>query len=336
MINIAINGFGRIGRMVFRAGWNDKKLNFVAINDLTDTRTLAHLLQYDSVHGLFPGKVSFDAKHLIIGKKKLMVLAEKDPSKLPWKQLKIDVVVESTGRFTKPQDAKVHLKTGARKVLLSAPAKCDGKVCPSDLMTMIVRVNDPKYNPTVHHIISNASCTSNCVAPILKVVQDHIGIKRCSFTTVHAYTADQNIVDGPHKDLRRARAAAQNIVPTTSGADIAVVEAIPSLRGRLHGFAMRVPVVDGSITDFTIETEKDVTVEQINRLFLREAQGKYKGIIEYSEEDLVSSDIIHNSHSAIFDAKLTNVIGKRILKLVAWYDNEWGYSSRVVEGIKIL
>ncbi len=336
MINIAINGFGRIGRMVFRAGWKDPQLNFVAVNDLTDTRTLAHLLQYDSVHGPFPEKVKYDAHHLIIGKKRLKVLAQKDPSKLPWKQLKVNIVVESTGRFTKPQDAAIHLKNGARKVLLSAPAKCDEKICSRDLMTLIMGVNDTKYNSKIHHIVSNASCTSNCVAPILKVVQDHIGIKRCSFTTVHAYTAGQNIVDGPHKDLRRARAAAQNIVPTSSGADSAVVEAIPALRGKLHGFALRVPVVDGSITDFTIETEKEVTVEQVNKLFWRETQGKYKGIIEYSEEDLVSNDIIHNSHSAIFDAKLTNVIDKKILKLVAWYDNEWGYSCRVVDVVKLL
>ena len=321
VINVAINGFGRIGRMVLRAGWNDPKVNFIAVNDLTDTKTLAHLLQYDSVHGRFEEQVTFDQENIIIGKKKVRVLAEKDPTKLPWKKLKIDVVVESTGRFTKPLDAALHVMGGARKVLVSAPCKCDDNVCPIDTTTLVYGVNEKTYDRKKHHVVSNASCTTNCVAPILKVLQDNIGIKRCFFTTVHAYTADQNIVDGPHKDLRRARTAGLNIVPTSSGADIATIEAIPALRGRIRGFALRVPVADGSITDFTIEMEKDVTPEEINALFKREARGKYKNIIEYSSGDLVSSDIIHNPHSAIFDSKLTKVVDKRVLKIVAWYDN---------------
>jgi len=334
MINVAINGFGRIGRMVFRASWSDKKINVVAVNDLTDTKTLAHLLKYDSVHRPFEENVTYDDGHLVVGKRKIKVLAEKDPTKLPWKQLKVDVVIESTGRFTKPQDAALHLTAGAKKVIISAPCKCEDNVCPTDTTTLVYGVNHQTYNKKVHHVVSNASCTTNCVAPILKVIQDAIGIRRCFFTTVHAYTADQNIVDGPHKDLRRARAAGLNIVPTSSGADIATIEAIPALKGKIRGFALRVPVADGSITDFTIETEKDVTPEQINALFKKEAQGKFKGLIEYSEGELVSSDIVHNSYSAVFDSKLTKVVDHRILKIVAWYDNEWGYSCRVVDMIK--
>lgn len=336
MIRVAINGFGRIGRMVLRAGWDDKKIQFVAVNDLTDTKTLAHLLQYDSIHGPFPAKVGYENSHLVLGKKKIKVLAERDPTRLPWKQLKIDVVVESTGRFTKPQDAALHLTAGARKVLLSAPCKCEENVCPVDTTTLVYGVNEKTYNRKKHHVISNASCTTNCVAPVLKVIHDHVGIKRSFFTTVHAYTADQNIVDGPHKDFRRARAAGLNIVPTSSGADIATIDAIPALRGKIRGFALRVPVADGSITDFTIETEKDVTPEQINKLFKKESLNKYRGIIEYSDGELVSSDIIHNPHSAIFDSKLTKVVDRRILKIVAWYDNEWGYASRVVDMIKVV
>ncbi|HIH13507.1 MAG: glyceraldehyde 3-phosphate dehydrogenase [archaeon GW2011_AR9] len=333
-INVAINGFGRIGRMFYRAAYKDPQINIVAVNDLTDNKTLAHLLKYDSIHNRFEENVSFTDSSLVVGKKLLKVFAEKDPSKLPWKQLKVDVVVESTGRFTKPQDAAIHLTAGARKVVISAPCKCEDNVCPIDTVTLVWGVNEKLYNKKQHHVISNASCTTNCVAPVLKVILDSVGIKRCFFTTVHAYTADQNIVDGPHKDLRRSRAAALNIVPTSSGADIATIEAIPSLKGKLRGFAMRVPVPDGSITDFTIETEKDVTPEQVNKLLQKEANGKFKGIIQYSEDELVSSDIIHNPHSAIIDSKLTNVVDRRVLKIVAWYDNEWGYSNRLVDVVK--
>ncbi|HLD40161.1 MAG TPA: type I glyceraldehyde-3-phosphate dehydrogenase [Candidatus Nanoarchaeia archaeon] len=334
-INVAINGFGRIGRMVLRAAWADKKINIVAVNDLTDNKTLAHLLKYDSVHGVFPENVSYNDTHLLVGKKKIQVLAEKEPAKLPWKKLKIDVVVESTGRFTDPYKAAAHLEAGARKVLISAPCKCEAeKVCPTNTATLVMGVNDHTYDKKKHHVISNASCTTNCVAPVLKVIQDNIGIKRCFFTTVHAYTSSQKMVDGPDKNLRRARAAGINIIPTSTGADIAAVEAIPELRGKVRGLAFRVPVPDGSVTDFTIETMRDVLPEEINTLFRKAAAGKLKGILQYSEDELVSTDIIHNAHSAIYDSKLTAVVSGKFLKVVAWYDNEWGYSSRVVDMIK--
>lgn len=334
-INVAINGFGRIGRMVFRAAQGDRKINIVAVNDLTDNKTLAHLLKYDSVHGVLPENISYNDKYLLVGKKKILVLAEKEPANLPWKKLKIDVVVESTGRFTDPYKAAAHLDAGAKKVLISAPCKCEAeKVCPLNTATLVMGVNDHKYNKKIHHVISNASCTTNCVAPVLKVVQDSIGIKRCFFTTVHAYTSSQKTVDGPDKNLRRARAAGINIIPTSTGADVAAVEAIPELQGKVRGLAFRVPVPDGSVTDFTIETMRDVIPEEVNALFRKAAAGKLKGILQYSEDELVSTDIIHNSHSAIFDAKLTNVVNGKFLKVVAWYDNEWGYSSRMVDMIK--
>ncbi len=336
-INVAINGFGRIGRMVFRAAWGDKKINIVAVNDLTDNKTLAHLLKYDSVHGLFHEEVKPSDGYLTVGKKKIKVLAEQDPSKLPWGKLNVDVVVESTGRFTDPYKAAVHLKAGAKRVLISAPCKCEAeKVCPVNTATLVMGVNEHTYNKKKHKIISNASCTTNCVAPVLKVVQDHIGIKRCFFTTVHAYTSSQKMVDGPDKNLRRARAAGINIIPTSTGADVAAVEAIPELQGKVRGLAFRVPVPDGSVTDFTIETMREVLPDEVNTLFRKAAAGKLKGILQYSEDELVSTDIIHNSHSAIFDAKLTNVVNGKFLKIVAWYDNEWGYSCRVVDMIKTI
>jgi len=337
VINVAINGFGRIGRMVFRAAMNDKLLNIVAVNDLTDNKTLAHLLKHDSVHGKLDVDVSASNNTLHVGKKKIKVFSEKDPANLPWHQLKIDVVVESTGFFRDPVKAAVHLKAGAKKVLISAPCKCEsGQLCPANTTTIVLGVNDKSYNKKKHQIISNASCTTNCVAPIMKVLEGNIGVKRCFFSTIHAYTADQKIVDGPHKDLRRARAAAINMIPTSTGADVATVEAIPSLAGKIRGSAIRVPVVNGSITDFTIEMKKDVTVESINKLFQKQAAGKMKGIIEYSEDELVSSDIIGNPHSSIFDSKLTKVVDGKFLKIVSWYDNEWGYSKRMVDLIKII
>lgn len=337
MINVAINGFGRIGRMVFRAGYKDRRINLVVVNDLTDNKTLAHLLKYDSVHGILPEEVGFTDSMLVVGRKKINVLAEKDPAKLPWKKFKIDVVVESTGFFTDPYRAAAHLEAGAKKVLISAPCKCEAdKVCPTNTATLVLGVNEKIFDKKKHQIISNASCTTNCVAPILKVVEDHVGIKRCYFTTIHAYTATQRTVDGPFKDLRRARAAAVNIIPTSTGADEAAVEAIPELSGKVRGLAFRVPVLDGSVTDFTIETEKIVTPEEINNLFKKHSQGKMKGIIEYSDGELVSTDIIHNPHSAVFDSKLTKVVDGKILKIIAWYDNEWGYSSRMVEMIKFI
>ena len=336
VINVAINGFGRIGRMILRAGWGDKNINFVAINDLTGNKTLAHLLKYDSVHGVFPGQVGFTKDSLVIGKKKIKVLEEKDPAQLPWRELKIDVVVESTGRFRKPHDAALHLTAGAKKVLLSATYKCGDKSCPSDTATIVYGVNSKDYKKKLHHVISNASCTTNNVAPTLKVIQDKIGIKRCSFNTIHGYTSSQKLVDAPHKDLRRARAAAINIIPTNTSADVATVQTIPSLKGRIRGFAFRVPLVNGSITEYTIETDKNTTIDEVNKIMKKSAMGRMKGIIEYSEGELVSSDIIGNSHSAIFDSKLTTVIDKKFLHIATWYDNEWGYSCRMVDMIKLI
>ena len=323
--------------MVFRAGYNDKNIHFVAINDLSDTKTLAHLLKYDSVHGIMQEDIGANDGTMFVGNKKFPILQEKDPEKLPWGKLKVDVVVESTGVFTDPYKAVVHLRAGAKRVLISAPYKCeDNQKCPSNATTLVLGVNEKTYNSKAHKIVSNGSCTTNCVTPILRVVQDHIGIRRCSFTTIHAYTANQKIVDGPAKDLRRARAAAINLIPTSTGADTAAVETIPDLKGKVRGLAFRVPVINGSVTDFTIETERDVTEEEVNNIFKKASAGKMKGIIEYSEEELVSTDIIRNPYSAVFDSKLTNVIDKRILKLVAWYDNEWGYSKRVIDMVKYI
>jgi glyceraldehyde 3-phosphate dehydrogenase len=333
MINVAINGFGRIGRMVLRAGWNDKKINFVAINDLTDTKMLAYLLKHDSTQGKFDKSISANKKELIIGNKKVQILNERDPNKLPWKKLKIDVVIESTGFFTTPDKARAHVKAGAKKVLISAPCKCD-QVCPVDTKTLVYGVNHKDYNKKKHQVLSNASCTTNCVAPILKIINDQFGIKECFFSTIHAYTATQKLVDGPDKSLRKSRAAAINIIPSTTGADIATVKAIPELENKIKGIAYRVPVVDGSVTDFNIITEKDVTIEKVNSLFKKMAQSKFKGIVEYSEEELVSTDIIGNTHSSIFDSKMTYVLGKRNLKILSWYDNEWGYSCRMIDMIK--
>ncbi len=336
MINVAINGFGRIGRMVLRAGWG-KNINFGAINDLTDAKTLAHLLKYDSIQGMFPGEVGYTEKAIVINGKKIPVFAEKDPARLPLRKMNIDIVVESTGKFRKPEELAAHFSAGAKKVLLSAPYKCES-ICPSNTITLVMGVNENSYNRKKHKIISNASCTTNCVAPLLKLIQENIGIKHCFFTTIHAYTADQLLVDGPHKDLRRGRAAALNIVPTSTGADISTAEVIPKLQGKVKGFAFRVPVANGSITDFSIQTERDITAEEANRIVKKAAEGKMKGIIEYSEQELVSSDIIGNPNSCIFDSKLTEVAnGKgRNLKLVAWYDNEWGYSCRMIDLIKII
>jgi glyceraldehyde 3-phosphate dehydrogenase len=335
-INVAINGFGRIGRMVLRAGWGDRNINFVAINDLTDTKTLAHLLKYDSVHGKFNQEIGFTDDSISLGRKKMKVFSEKDPTQLPWRTLKVDVVIESTGRFRDPTEAGHHLTAGAKKVIVSATLKPkDGKNY-HDATTIVKGVNSKSYSKRSQHIISNASCTTNNVAPILKVIHSKIGIKRCSFNTIHGYTSSQHIVDLPHKDLRRARAAAVNIIPTDTSADKAAVEAIPELKGKVRGFAFRVPIVNGSITEFTIETNKIVTKEGVNNIMKKASLGSMKGVIEYSETELVSSDIIGNSHSAIFDSKLTTVIDDKFIHIAAWYDNEWGYSCRIVDMIKLV
>ncbi len=328
MINVAINGFGRIGRLVLRAGIKDKSINWVCVNDITDAKTLEHLFKYDSVHGKYNGKVEHTDDSLVIDGRKVKVLSILDPQKLPWRDLGIDVVVESTGKFTDREGAEQHLKAGARKVLISAPAK-------NPDITIVMGVNEKMYDKSRHHIISNASCTTNCLAPIVKILHDNFGIKRGFMTTIHAYTADQKLVDAPHKDLRRARSAAVSVIPTTTGAAKAVAEVIPELKGRLDGIAFRVPVATGSVTDFVCELEKSTTKEEINKIF-NDAAKSLKGILEYTNEPLVSVDVITDPNSAIFDSGLTNVIGGNFIKVVAWYDNEWGFSKRMVDVVKLI
>ncbi|HEX7446474.1 MAG TPA: type I glyceraldehyde-3-phosphate dehydrogenase [Pirellulales bacterium] len=332
-IRVAINGFGRIGRLVFRNLMaRSKEFEVVAINDLTDTKTLATLLKYDSTHRRYPGTVSYEDGYMIVDGKKVRSLAERDPTKLPWGEMKVDVVVESTGIFTgraaggKP-GYDTHLQAGAKRVVLSAPAK-DG----ADL-TCVLGVNDDKLSPQ-HKCISNASCTTNCLAPLAKVLNDTFGIEKGLMTTTHAYTNDQNVQDLPHKDLYRARAAGQNIIPTSTGAAKAVGLVIPELAGKLTGIAMRVPVPTGSVVDLTALMKRNVTAEEVNQAVKSAAEGKLKGILEYTEDPIVSSDIIGDSHSSIFAADFTQVIGGNLLKVVSWYDNEWGYSCRTVDLIE--
>lgn len=328
MINVAINGFGRIGRLVLRAGIKEKNINWVCVNDVTDAKTLAHLFEFDSVHGRYDGKVDCTNDSLIIDGKKIKVLSVLDPQKLPWKELKIDVVVESTGKFTDKEEAQQHLNAGAKKVLISAPAK-------NPDITIVMGVNEKMYDKKKHNIISNASCTTNCLAPIAKILNDNFGIKRGFMTTIHAYTADQKLVDSPHKDLRRARHAALSIIPTTTGAAKSVADVIPELKGKLDGLAFRVPVPSGSVTDFVCELERNAAKEEINEAF-RKAASSLKGIVEFTAKPLVSSDIITDPNSSIFDSELTNVIGGNFVKVVAWYDNEWGFSMRMVDVIKLI
>jgi len=319
--------------MVFKAGLNDPDINFVVVNDLTDTKTLAHLLKYDSVHGIFQGKVEFTEDSLVVDGKEVKVVSEKDPTKLPWKEFGVDVVVESTGRFTKKKDAMLHIDAGTRKILVSAPCKCDEGEDP--VKTVVMGVNEETLTKD-DIIVSNASCTTNCLAPMAKVLEDNFGIEKGFMTTIHAYTADQRTVDGPHKDLRRARSAAVSTIPTTTGAAKAIGAVIPALNGKLDGFAARVPVPDGSLTDLTVVLKADATKEHINELFKNVSQHHMKGILEYSEEALVSVDIIGNPHSCIFDSAMTKVIDKRLVKIVGWYDNEWGYSKRMIDLLKIM
>lgn len=330
MINVAINGFGRIGRMVFRAAYNDEKINIVAVNDLTSTENLAYLLKYDSTHGRFNGTVIHTKNSLKINNKEIKVFAEKDPANLPWKKLKIDVVVESTGFFLTNELASKHLKAGAKKVLLSAPAKDD------KTKMFVYGVNHKEYDKENDHIVSNASCTTNCLAPIAKVLDEKFGIVSGLLTTTHAYTSTQKMIDGPSNKFRRGRAAAQNIVPSTTGAAIATCKVLPQLKGKMDGLALRVPIVDGSISDFTCQLKKVVTEDEINAAMKQAASKELKGILEYSEDELVSTDIIGNPHSSIFDSKLTKVINKNMVKIFSWYDNEWGYSNRMVDMIKFV
>lgn len=324
-INVAINGFGRIGRAAFKVMWmRFPNMNLVAINDLTEPATLAHLLQYDSCYGKTEQKIGATKDALIVDGHKIPVLAVKEPEKLPWQSLKVDIVLECTGRFTSKEGLSLHLKAGAKKVILSAPAKKGG------VKTIVPGVNMDKIKKS-DNLISAASCTTNCLAPATKVIKDNFGIKRALMTTIHSYTADQNLVDGPHKDLRRARAAAINIIPTTTGAAIAATETMPALKGKFDGLAVRVPTPVGSLCDAVYLLNKKTTVEAVNRAFIKAARGKMKGIISASNEELVSSDIIGDPHSAIIDLKNTKIIGGDLLKVISWYDNEWGYSNRFVE-----
>ena len=323
-VRVGINGFGRIGRNFYRAVVaSGADVEIVAVNDLTDNKTLAHLLKYDSILGRFDGDVTYDETSITAGGKTFKVFEEKDPAKLDWSSVGADVVVESTGRFTKAEDAKKHLEGGAKKVIISAPAK-------NEDITIVMGVNDGDYDPEKDTIISNASCTTNCLAPMAKVLNDSVGIERGLMTTIHAYTADQNLQDGPHSDLRRSRAAALNIVPTKTGAASAVALVLPELKGKFDGYALRVPTPTGSATDLTFEAGKETSVEEVNAAIKAAAEGPLKGILSYTEDPIVSKDIETDPNSCIFDAGLTKVIGK-LVKVVGWYDNEWGYSNRLVD-----
>lgn len=326
---VAINGFGRIGRNVFRAALQNDQVQIVAVNDLTDAKMLAHLLKYDTVHGKLDATVEATENSLIVNGQEVKVLAERDPAALPWGELGIDVVVESTGRFTDHADASKHLEAGAKKVIISAPSK------DADF-DVVLGVNEEKYDAASHHIISNASCTTNCLAPFAKVLHETFGIRRGMMTTVHSYTNDQQILDLPHKDYRRARAAAENIIPTTTGAAKAVALVLPELKGKLNGFAMRVPTANVSVVDLVAELDKEVTVEEVNGALKQAAEGPLKGILAYTEEPLVSSDFNGDPHSSTIDALSTMVMEGSMVKIVSWYDNEWGYSNRVVDLVEYL
>ena len=325
-VKVGINGFGRIGRNVYRAAFERHADGFeiVAVNDITAPSVLAHLLRHDTILGSFPGEVAVDADNLVIGGSRVKVLAERDPQRLPWGDLGVDVVVESTGFFTDASKASAHIDAGARKVIISAPAKGED-------LTVVMGVNHQSYNPAEHHILSNASCTTNCLAPVAKVLQESFGIETGFMTTVHAYTNDQRILDAPHSDLRRARAAAANIIPTTTGAAKAVSLVLPELAGKFHGMALRVPVSDVSLVDLTATLSKSASADDINAEMREAADGTLAGILAVTEEELVSSDFLHDSHSSILDAPSTMVLGDRTVKVLSWYDNEWGYSCRVVD-----
>ncbi len=330
-IRVGINGFGRIGRQVLRAAKEQQvaDLEFVAINDLTDTRTLAHLFKYDSVHGTFSGDVEEHGGEIVVDGEEIRILSEKDPSALPWKDLGVDIVLESTGRFTNASDARKHIDAGARKVIISAPAKGED-------ITIVMGINSDKYDPANHHIISNASCTTNCLVPMVKVIRDNFGFRHGSMLTVHSYTNDQQILDLPHKDLRRARAAAVSMIPTTTGAAKATALVMPELKGKIDGLSIRVPTPDVSFTDLTVEVERATTIQEVNAAFKSISEGELEGILAYSEVELVSCDYIGNPHSCIIDAKTTNVVDGTMVKVSGWYDNEWGYSSRCVDMLRFV
>ena len=321
-LKVAINGFGRIGRNILRSALDEKTLEIVAINDLTDAKTLSHLLKYDSVHGRLNASVSAKESSLIVNEKDIKILSERDPANLPWKELGVELVVESTGLFVDKANVSKHLSAGAKRVIISAPAK-------EPDITIVLGVNEEKYDPTKHHIISNASCTTNCLAPIAKVLLENFGIKKGLMTTIHSYTNDQRILDLPHKDLRRARSAAVSMIPTTTGAAKAVSLVLPELKGKMDGMAIRVPTPNVSLVDLVVEVEKDTTTEEVNKTLKSAAEGELKNILQYSEEPLVSIDLNDNSHSSIVDGLSTSVIEKNMVKVLSWYDNEWAYSCRV-------
>jgi glyceraldehyde 3-phosphate dehydrogenase len=328
-VRVGINGFGRIGRNFYRAALaSGADIELVGTNDLTDNKTLAHLLKYDTILGRLPADVSYDDENIIVGGRKIRVFEERDPANLPWKEVGADIVIESTGFFTDADQAKVHLDGGAQKVIISAPAK-------NEDVTVVLGANEGDYDPAKHHIISMASCTTNCLAPMAKVLNDSFGIEAGLMTTIHAYTGDQNLQDGPHKDLRRARAAAVNLVPTSTGAAKAISLVLPELKGKLDGFAIRVPIPTGSATDLTVTVGRDTTVAEVNAAFKAAADGALKGYLSYTEDEIVSSDIVTDPSSCIFDSKLTKVIGDQV-KIIGWYDNEWGYSNRLVDLVKLV
>jgi len=330
-IRVGINGFGRIGRQVLRAAKEQgvADLDFVAVNDLTDTRTLAHLFKYDSIHGTYGGDVEAGNESIVVDGDEIRILTQRDPAALPWKDLGVDIVLESTGRFTNAPDAHKHIDAGARKVIISAPAKGED-------ITIVMGINSDKYDPAKHHIISNASCTTNCLVPMVKVLRDNFGFVHGAMLTVHSYTNDQQILDLPHKDLRRARAAALSMIPTTTGAAKATSLVIPEVKGKIDGMSIRVPTPDVSFTDLTVEVERSTTIADVNAVFRAAAEGALEGILQYTEEELVSSDFIGNPHSCILDAKTTNVIDGTLVKVSGWYDNEWGYASRCVDMLRFV
>ncbi|MCS7026256.1 MAG: type I glyceraldehyde-3-phosphate dehydrogenase [Bryobacteraceae bacterium] len=328
-IKVGINGFGRIGRNVVRAGLDNPEIQFVAANDLTDVKTLSHLLKYDSILGPLKEEVKHDADSIQVGRHDIKVFAIKDPAEIDWPSLGVDIVVESTGKFTDGPMAAKHLRGSVKKVIISAPAK-------NEDVTIVLGVNESSYDPAKHHIISNASCTTNCLAPLVKVLHEKFGVVKGSMTTIHSYTNDQNVLDFPHKDLRRARAAAMNMIPTTTGAAKAIGLVLPELKGKLDGYAMRVPTPNVSVVDFVCETAKPCTTEEVNKALKEAAEGPLKGILGYTEDPVVSSDMMQNPNSSIVDAQLTKVLDGNLVKVVSWYDNEWGYSMRIIDLILYL
>ena len=327
MRKAAINGFGRIGRITLRAALEKgSKLDFVAVNDLVDAKTLAHLFKYDSIHGTYPGEVKAEDDSIIIDGKRIRVCQEKDPTQLPWKEMGVDILVESTGLFRTKEKAASHLKAGATKVIITAPAKGGDEV-----LTIVMGVNEEKFDPSIHHVVSNASCTTNCLVPMVKVLMDNFGVKRGLMTTIHSYTNDQALLDSPHKDLRRARAAGLSMIPTTTGAAVAVGKVIPELKGKLDGLAIRVPTPNVSLVDLVVEVEKEITVDEVNSAFKRASEENLQGILKYCEEPLVSHDFTTDPASVIIDADSTAVIEGKMVKALGWYDNEWAYSCRVID-----